>query len=1108
MANILSLAVRVTGDASGLQLTPVEKALQRLQQESDKTSAIFEKFASSSELGAQAQQQFDAASAALLQTLRDGNITRDEFVKQFSELEAGARETAAALAEGARVTESTRTVEERYAAEIERLNRLREKGGIDQETYNRAVEAARRPLDAAAAAAARAGDAATRSTLQFNELSGVFAVLPGPLGNIAGRFSGLSSASQGLSRIFAGGLQSGLTGIIGSVTALVNPVTLALAGVTAFAAGASALASSLVALEDRVEKLGRLADQLGVSLGFAQVLEEAGKRTDVSVQQISSSFARLQNTLASGGEESKKASEALGRLGISLEDFGKLSQQQQIELIGEKLASIEDPAKRSAAAIALFGRSGVQLLPFFNGLDLASTDMERFGRAITDIDRRRLDDFGNGLDALSLATKGLGDSLTLPFVGLGEGIAKAGAEIISGFTAIIDPIGRILEPLFTQIGRIVERVGNNIGTLGRIIGAVFEPFAEIVQEVAQALEPLYEGLFDFLASINDAAVATTEWLISFTPVGAIAENAKVLGETISRIVTIITTAATKIGEVFGSIASRFSETVQQSEVLSTIANVVSAVFETISSFVGGIVEGIGKFVNNLLTLAETFLGIDRNAAAAAESTAELAGEVAELSKEEQKLLEEQEKFLAGYSAKVSDAINQSAQFGQAGFDAALQYQTAIAELQEQFDRGILNEESFRREAEKASAAYTAQIDTIKKAAAETQAITDRVDGLLNKANELPKIQQDILAVDAEIARVEAAAAEARANGQTEQADALAARLGQLDQLQASLNEQADQAAQGFDKGFEDAFAKVNSGLQSLVQGAAEFGDEGFAAAQRLADGIAAAQAQVEDGILNAEAFDAEVARQEELYNARIAQLEDERDRRIKAEKDIANERQRVNEFVNEQLALAEFGGDSARLAASRNVAAIEQEIARVQAEVDAARAAGDQDAVRAGTARIAQLDQIAAKEEDIASGRKAAEEEIAKAREAAIAQQKKNAEAFAKAQEQQASRAQAAQQKRSEEFQAALQAQAKENERVLANRRQLATASNQAAQGADIRTSEGANAFIQAVQGGFDPQLAVQRQQLKVQQRIAVGLEANLSALGFQTFRFPAAAGA
>jgi hypothetical protein len=36
----------------------------------------------------------------------------------------------------------------------------------------------------------------------------------------------------------------------------------------------------------------------------------------------------------------------------------------------------------------------------------------------------------------------------------------------------------------------------------------------------------------------------------------------------------------------------------------------------------------------------------------------------------------------------------------------------------------------------------------------------------------------------------------------------------------------------------------------------------------------------------------------------------------------------------------------------------------------------------------------------------------------------------------------------------------------------------------------------------------VQRQQLKVQREIATGLQANLQALGFQTFRFPAAAGA
>jgi uncharacterized phage infection (PIP) family protein YhgE len=120
--------------------------------------------------------------------------------------------------------------------------------------------------------------------------------------------------------------------------------------------------------------------------------------------------------------------------------------------------------------------------------------------------------------------------------------------------------------------------------------------------------------------------------------------------------------------------------------------------------------------------------------------------------------------------------------------------------------------------------------------------------------------------------VEADLAAARESGATAQADALASRLAQLDQLQAGLLDQQDEAAQGFAQGFDAAFASVDKGINSLIDKAGEFGNEGSLAAQQLADGIAAAQEQVKDGILNREAFEAEVERQKKLFEDRLADL--------------------------------------------------------------------------------------------------------------------------------------------------------------------------------------------------------------------------------------------
>jgi hypothetical protein len=498
MANILSLALRVTADASQLKLDPVQRALVGLGDQADKLTGQFSKFTGNSEAAAAAQARFEKEAQGLINTLRDGGDgAATQFAVGFERLTEAVNKEAAAFERAARITEANLLPLERFDRTQAELNEQLNAGRISLETYNRATESAAKGLtDAERAARGLAvqqkeiDNAAENTTLKFNELSGVFSVLPGPLGNIAGRVSGIASASEGLSRVFAGGLKAGLTSIASSVTALINPFTLALAGITAFAAGAVAVARGLVNLEDRVERLSRLSTQLGVSFEFVQVLEEAGRRADVSIEQLSGSFARLQNTLAGADEESKKAQAALQRLGVSVQDFGALSEQQRIDLIGERLAAIEDPAQRSAAAIALFGRSGVQLLPFFNELGGAADDIQTFGAALSETDRTAFAGLGAAFDQVGVAIQGLGQSVLLPFVGLVEGIATAFSGLINIVTVVAQTIGTVLGPILSTVGTVFGVFGDAVnGTIG-----FFRSFFSTAEETAAATEKTAESV--------------------------------------------------------------------------------------------------------------------------------------------------------------------------------------------------------------------------------------------------------------------------------------------------------------------------------------------------------------------------------------------------------------------------------------------------------------------------------------------------------------------------------------------------------------------------------------------------------------------------------------
>lgn len=944
MANVLSLAVKITGDASGLQksLTPAERAFQTLSQQVEKTTSVFEPLAQKSEAAARAQEQFNERFAALNQQLQDGLDPR-EFTRQFEALQQEVQDSAKAFEAAGRIIEANRSPLERYDNEVAQLREQLAAGRIQQETFDRAVVKAGKSLTDAERAA-RGLDAAIESTsdntLKFNELSGIFSALPGPLGNVAGRLSGLSSAGEGLGRVFSGGLSQGLASIGTTVAGLINPFTLGLAAVAAFGAGATAVARGLVDLEDRVERLGRLANQLGVSFEFVQVLEEAGNRADVSIEQLSGSFARLQNTLAGADEESKKAASALSRLGVSVEEFGDLSEQQQIELIGERLATIEDPAERSAAAIALFGRSGVQLLPFFNELEGAATDIERLGGSVDDLDRARLADFGAGIDALAVAARGLGNQLLLPFTGLGEGIAQGSAEFLGGINAIVGPIGDVLEPLLSGLGSAIEVVGVVIGGIGRQIGALLSPIGDLAQAFGLVGDSINTAFVDVVRYLVDASVSTTEWLVSFNLLGVIGDNVKLLtdaigqvSEVISRVATIVTTA---FGQLAGTIqqvvsgtvervtllVSRFAEFTALADVVRGFASAVTSAFSGLWEGIKSIVGQVGGFIERVLEFAENWLGISREIEQPVQATIEVnAPQAVQLTED---------------LAKAQESV---AEFGNAGVEAFLEYQAQLEDIAELVAEGEYDGEAQQRAIAQATAEFERQRDVLKEQAEEQE------------------------------------------------------RLAEAERRRA---EEAERAA------------------------------------QRQID----ADQRVVDGLLN--------------------QI-------------------RVDE---------EFGGDSARARAADNVLSIEREIARVEEEQRKAREAGDQGAADAAASRLAQLDQVAARERDIASGAAAEREAQAKALEDAAKEQERLLEQRRREEEriqQQVAQAQERYAERATEIEAA---------RVDALNSALAGP----VQANDLRSAEGAATFLNLASGAEDPAIAEYRKQLKELQ----GLRRDIQALETQ----------
>lgn len=1192
------------GDITGQQFA---EGFAAIRQEASSVADAFAEGARIVEKYRTDQDRLAETTARLDHLLELGAISQREYNAEMMEatgvnqqIAQAERERADLSARAARVLEANLTAGQRaqntYNAEIQEYQTLLRAGAISQEDFNRAVERSAASFAKATVEANKTGnalDAAGKGgKLQFNELSGILSALPGPLGNVAGRFSGLASAGEGLSRVFSGGLTAGISGVGASVAALVNPFTIAAAAIAGVGAAATAVVSGLTQLSGKVEELGFAARQAGVDFETIQVLDEAATRAGVSVEALATGVQRFGARLADAAKGSGETFNALQQLGFSLEEIQQ-GQNDPTEFAGRvarALEQIPEPARQAQLQIDILGRGGESLVRAFGEIEGSTVAIRRFGGAISELDSQRLLALDGAFENVQRSILGLGRELLTPFIGITQSISEGIAPAIATFGRNIGAVLDIFSPLTSAVGAAVNLFLQFGSTVGNIIGTVLEPFAAIGRVVSGVIDGISGAFTTVFARVNDAVLGFREFFRFEGLAAGFRDTFSQVGEVVSRVATIITTAVGRIGEfigdTFGRVASVVGETVSQfleftglGDALTAIGNAISSVFGSVSSVFQTIASAIGGTVGRLLTMAENFLGIERSAETAAQGVDQVTQSTVQLTEEQKRAATEVQKAVDNSAAVLDKAIEKAGEFGQAGFDAAFQFQEALRDLQEQADGGELNAEQYNRGVAQATAEYEKQIEQLKTVQSETRKAAEeaqrRVDADRQVADQLleqarineqfggdssrAKAADAVLSIENEIARIQEEISQARENGDTvaiqngeerirqlsqiqdqqrdivngsaqaaeeerkrledqrkrvddllkqgqeqseldrqladveeqrirtlgdlaaarlsgdrQAADAATARLAQLDQLGARLEEQQQAVEQGFGNSFTQAFDQTNKGIGELINKAVEFGNAGAQAAQQLEQGIAQAQQQVRDGILTRETYEQEVAQQRDIFEQRL-----EAAKRVEDFlRDSLDDRQKAELEATEKL-------EERKKQAAKNIEAIELRIAEEKKRNEDAREKGDLRAAKAGAQRITQLQNALRTEQKLVDGRLQSEQlqrdRIAGNVDTSLSQFQdfvgRSNEMFSKAVQNTYAGANAA----LEQANRAAEEQARKLEQLL-------TPGPRAVSVGDVRTAEGASVLVNLAAEAQDPQLIQSRLQTKLLQQIAAGI--------------------
>ena len=139
--------------------------------------------------------------------------------------------------------------------------------------------------------------------------------------------------------------------------------------------GATALAASTAAALQYADELADVAKANEVAIGtilkLSNALANAGGKADDSGKLLAS-FTKFIDDAAGGSLQAQKTAIMLG---VTLQDLGKMSEEQLLNKVIKNLGSMEDSVTRNAKAMEIFGRAakGVDFVAIAEDMDKANT---------------------------------------------------------------------------------------------------------------------------------------------------------------------------------------------------------------------------------------------------------------------------------------------------------------------------------------------------------------------------------------------------------------------------------------------------------------------------------------------------------------------------------------------------------------------------------------------------------------------------------------------------------------------------------------------------------------------------------------------------------------
>lgn len=292
-------------------------------------------------------------------------------------------------------------------------------------------------------------------------------------------------------------------------SAVAKGAELAAAGIAAMAAAATAAVGSIInaagAAAEYGDNIDKMSQKLGMSAESYQEWDFIMQHSGSDIDKMTSSMNKLADAVQ---EPTDKATAAFEKLGISIEDAQKMSQEELFSATITALQKMESGTERTALANDLLGKSAMDLGALLN---TSAEETEAMRQQVHDLGGVMDDEavktaaaYQDSLQNVKTAIGGITRNIGASFMPSMIKIMDATAEVASGNNAAIKDVERGIFGFVNELGNMAEQIAD---TADKILPM-------LVDAISRALPKLINAGLKIVKTLADAIIKNLPTLLS------------------------------------------------------------------------------------------------------------------------------------------------------------------------------------------------------------------------------------------------------------------------------------------------------------------------------------------------------------------------------------------------------------------------------------------------------------------------------------------------------------------------------------------------------------------------------------------------------------------